>query len=202
MQKLKDYLKQNPKKHLIFDFDATIFALDWTFGESIPEYRKRIRKVAKAIDPEITASIGPEQRSCVLLDALVKKHGEIATDKIFPFYKEKENTLIPTAKPNPEIIDFIKNADQDYKLYIWSSNMTDTFKTVLATQDLNKYFRKTVGRDNVKLAKPNPDGFELIYQPGTEKSEYLMIGDSDADQGAAKNAEIDFFLVDYFDRVQ
>ena len=51
---------------------------------------------------------------------------------------------------------------------------------------------------DVDLIKPYTDGFEKIYDLTVPKKRYLIIGDSDNDQEAAKRLGVDFFLIDYF----
>ena len=65
--------------------------------------------------------------------------------------------------------------------------------------------KQVISKDKVQLVKPEPDGFNLIQdwlqtklQVAPKLSEFMMIGDSVADEGAAKNAGINFFKVKYF----
>lgn len=54
-----------------------------------------------------------------------------------------------------------------------------------------------VARDDVRLLKPNPEGWQHIY--GNESlGEYLLVGDSANDRGAAGAVGIDYFEIKHF----
>lgn len=56
-------------------------------------------------------------------------------------------------------------------------------------------FETIVANDDVMYIKPDPDGFSRINKAHHSKAEFLMIGDSDNDEGAASSAGIDFMHV-------
>ncbi len=193
--KITKLLEEKKKKHLVFDFDGTIFNLDWTYGEPLEVYRSRIWDMVGEIDSDLPKKFDKNSISYNLTDEAIRLHGERAKKKIYAFYKEKERTLIPTAMPVNEMIKFIRESNDLYNYYIWSSNVINTIETILDKYNLLIYFEKIIGRDSVDFAKPHPGGFEQIYK-GDEKSKYLMIGDSEfSDGGAAKNAGIEFYQV-------
>jgi HAD superfamily hydrolase (TIGR01549 family) len=194
---LAEYLKQNPKKHLIFDFDGTIFSLDWDHGEEKDAFRARIWEMFRQISPDLLEEY-PEPTKGVfeqIANKAVGQYGEKAKEIIFPFFEAKERTLIETAKPFAETVRFIQEYNQNYTFHIWSSNIDTTFKTILAQNKLLQHFNTLVGRNQVDLAKPYSEGFDLIYDGKSPKSDYLMIGDAERDLKAAENAGIDFFFV-------
>lgn len=192
---LADNGKLEKKTDLIFDFDGTIFKLDWTHGEPLDVYRSRIWDMIGEIDPELPAKFDKGSVSYNLTDEAIRLHGERAKKRIFHFYEEKEKTLIPKAEPIPEMIDFLKDNYDKYNFHIWSSNVVNTINTLLEGHNLLSYFEKIIGRDSVDFAKPHPGGFDQIYK-GDDRSKYLMIGDSEfSDGGAAQNVGIDFYQV-------
>ena len=194
---LVDYLKQNPKKHLVFDFDGTIYRLNWEAEESVNDYRNRFWATIRDLDAELIKEMPspvPGKTEYIVNNA-IKKHGDKAKEILFKLLESKEQTLIGSERPIEPIIDFIKKYNTDFTFHVWSSNMSSTVETTLKNNSLLQYFDLIICRDNVNQSKPDPEGFRLIYDKSLPKSDYLMIGDADRDRGAAENAGIDFFLV-------
>jgi HAD superfamily hydrolase (TIGR01549 family) len=81
------------------------------------------------------------------------------------------------------------------ELYIWTSNDEKTVAPILNELNINKLFKKIITRNNVNYIKPNPEGFYLINKENNSKANYLLVGDSDADKGAAIESGIDFFNI-------
>lgn len=183
------------KKHIIFDFDGVIYSLDWDWGSgnALQEFRKKIRDAVAEIDPELPPKSGLEFRSTILADLAIKKHGDLAKDILFPIYREKEATLLDTATPHKKTIEFIKEQSGNFDLYIWSNNQLNTIERLLKRSGIMENFKLIAARDKFAFAKPEVSGFELIYRPETQqKRDFIMLGDSDYDEEAAKNAGIDF----------
>lgn len=60
-----------------------------------------------------------------------------------------------------------------------------------------KEFLAGVTHHAVNLLKPYPDGFFKIFQISThERKDFLMVGNSHTDEGAAQSVGIDFLKVD------
>ncbi|MCX6730468.1 MAG: HAD hydrolase-like protein [Candidatus Roizmanbacteria bacterium] len=83
---------------------------------------------------------------------------------------------------------------------MWTCNTTFVAETVLKNELLFPLFEKVVTQTDVALIKPEAEGFYTFYNADEPLSSYLMIGDSLADETAAKTAGIDFYKVDYFSR--
>ena len=65
---------------------------------------------------------------------------------------------------------------------------------------IEQHFDVIVARDDVRLLKPSPEGWQHIY--GDEPlSEYLFVGDSANDHGAAVAVGIDYFEIKHFKEV-
>jgi HAD superfamily hydrolase (TIGR01549 family) len=66
---------------------------------------------------------------------------------------------------------------------------------VLTHHNLTDYFDLVVTADDVKVHKPDPQGVLLALDYfGTTKQQAVMLGDTDKDLGAARNAGIDSIL--------
>jgi len=77
-----------------------------------------------------------------------------------------------------------------------ATNATDFFaRNMLEGQGMLDFFSFIVGANNVEKSKPNPDMLEHISKLSSiPLGETLLVGDSVKDEGAAKNANIDFLF--------
>ncbi len=68
-------------------------------------------------------------------------------------------------------------------------------KHILDGYDLTRFFQVIIAGDDTKNHKPHPEPLErAIERMGGTKEQAVMIGDSDKDLGAAKNAGVDSIL--------
>ncbi|MEG1501693.1 MAG: HAD-IA family hydrolase, partial [Clostridiales bacterium] len=94
----------------------------------------------------------------------------------------------------PGIMGIIAQLSKKYHLLLLTNNKQANAELVLSKFALNEYFYGIVGRDNVKLLKPEPEGFYHIFSflPDLKKNNFLAIGDAMIDFQAAQAAEIKF----------
>lgn len=195
--KLEEYLLLHPKKYLIFDLDQTLVKLniDWS------TFRSNIFAYIATFDEPLTKTVSFDPFAGIeLSNKAAKKHGPAIAKKIRMFVEEYELTHYVDYTPNPEIMNFIHKNSQTYTYYMWTGNGRRTIQDFLVKEQLASFFSKIVTQNDVSLIKPEVEGFSLLYTEGEPLSSYLMIGDNFTDEGAAKNAGIDFFQVDYFNR--
>lgn len=189
---LATYLKDNPKKFLIFDLDETILwlRLPWQ------TYVRNIDEKLTTVNPEILKKYRDGGMSLSeLQNAYVDTDNSMLT--FIKDYNDQFESQLERYDPNAEIVEFIKN-DTSHILYIWSSNCRKTVEKTLAAENILHNFEKLVTRTDVRYIKPHPEGFSHIYKKGNRLQDYLFIGNSRADKVAAKEAGIDFFEVHYF----
>lgn len=192
---LEDYLIQHPKKYLIFDLDSTIVLLniDWS------SYRRDLFDLVSTFDKPLTQQVPfVPFAGLELTNRAIKKHGDFAKKKIDTFVEQYETSHYSGYTPNTKLLTFIRTHKKEYVYFIWTSNMKKSFEEFMAQENLNNVFSVIVDRGSTPLLKPEINGFSLMFMQGTSLNEYLMIGDSVFDEGAAINAEIDFFKIDYF----
>lgn len=190
------YVKKHGKTHVIFDFDATLFLLVLPWSEYFSDELKQ-----KLVS--LDASIWDQyQQGAInfsgLLNEYVKNHGTTVKRFLDEHSESFEREGLVRYEPNTDLLESLEHLDH-CKKYVWTSNMSPTINAILEETGLGKHFEKVVTRSDVELIKPNPAGFELIYDGKTDKSKYLMVGDSSSDKGAAEAAGIDFCLSDFFD---
>lgn len=185
---LEQFLKLNPKKKLIFDFDETLvhLLLPWD------DFKKHLKQVISQYDPEIL--IAPSEKMVNYVNRAVQKHNQPLRKIILKLFTDFESQNLRGAPVNQRLVDFCQKNQNNYRFYIWTSNMLTTVLSILRKNNLDKIFAKIITRDKVVLTKPYPEGFYKIYNPKLDKKkDFLLIGDSQHDQQAAKNSGIDFF---------
>jgi len=191
--RLEDFLITHKKPYLIFDFDETLFelVLPWE------NWEKDIESDLANIDAKIIRAyrIGAITLS-ELQNEYVAKDSK-ALELLINHNIHFETTYLKNVLRNEELVKFIKET-KGYKLYLWTSNTKSVVENVMEENHVLHKFDKIITRDDVKMLKPNTEGFYKIYDEKIPKSEYLLIGDSDSDKDAAESVGIDFFLVDYF----
>lgn len=196
--KLEEYLKLHPKKYLIFDLDETLALLHMNWSTITQD----IFDLVEAFDVSLVKESLRERFAAIYLtNRAIQKHGKIALDKIHAFVDEYERVNYSGYTPNKELIEFIKSdRNKFYLLSIWTTNTTRIVQDFLLKEELTNRFSKIITHDILTQLKPEKEGFTFIHIPNTPLSDYLLIGDSINDEGAAKNAGIDFFKIDYFAR--
>lgn len=187
------YLQTQDKKHVIFDFDKTITELlvDWSY------WRNDLTALFLSYDNDF--DINNFANWTEAQNFYIESFGDEIRDKIIEisYRVEKEhysgNELVPVA------LEILDSAKKHAELYIWSSNDKRTIEPIIKELNVETLFDKIVSRNDVTYIKPNPSGFDLIFNPDNSKSAYLMIGDSEFDRFAAQNSEIDFINISEFE---
>jgi len=191
---LENYLQNNSKTHLIFDFDNTLAQLqiDWS------KWGEEIQNKLIELDPYPWKKY---QDNAINLSQLqnhyIRSFGNKIKDEIIKHSIWLEINCSGGAKPNSKLISLIPRLDK-YQKFIWTSNTRQGVEPILENFEVKKYFEKIITRNDVSLLKPEIEGFELIYDKKTPLKNYLFIGDSGSDKKAAKTIGIDFYKVNYF----
>jgi len=186
---LEEYLQKNPKKHLIFDFDATVatLILPWSV------LGNKLNMAFENISPEVAARCNTWNWSGY--SESVKILGPSFKKMIDDLYLNFEAKYLEKIEPNDEIINFIIKNQTVYNFYIWSNNQRPTVLNALKELKIFNLFKKIVTATDVSIYKPEPEGFALIYDKKNKREDYLIIGDSEGDRKAAENVGIDFLKV-------
>lgn len=188
---LTSFLSLHPKKHLIFDFDATIAKLDVDWGKMLQEIYDRLSE----IDPKTMIAYTPRSMSYPFWNTLIKKDGLSMKKLIESHFIKAEGIGLKEVIPNPPLIDFIKNHGE-YMYYIWSNNLRTTIDPILEKEGIKDTFKWVVSPSDNLFYKPDTSSIEKRITG--DKKDWLMIGDGENDKLAATAVSIDFFLVDFF----
>ncbi len=176
------------KKYLVFDFDGTLddLIIDWS-GSS-----KGWVELAEKLTGKKQKIIG---NSYVFQGEIIKQVGKRAATAFQEFTRTYEMANYSGHEPKMMLINFIEKNQDKYQFFLWTSNHSEVVLPVLKELGLVGLFKVIVSRDSVALPKPDPEGFSQIFIPQTDKTDYLMIGDSDNDRLSAGAAGIDFIDV-------
>lgn len=193
MKALADYLSKHKKTNIIFDFDATIFHLLLPWDHVYDPIREQLIKM----DPEIFAGFERgEYHDGITREKYFKKYGEAARALIHPQLRKFEVEELRGVRVNEDLVDLIRN-DNDHVMYIWSANTRKPIEDVLKEHGIFNRFKKIVTIDDVLNIKPDTEGFKHLYDNKTALSQFLLVGDSASDEGAAKALGMDFFKVQF-----
>lgn len=188
---LTTYLRKHPKKHLIFDFDQTLFHLHLPWKKFIDFFLKELAEFR----PLVTSK--DYDQSSAVINHAVQKYGNRIREKYLPWiakFELEEQQREPTE--NTELMAFIEEYRDKYDYSIWSSNMSSTILPILKQRGIDRLFKPVASRDAVILTKPYPDGFAVIKKATKLlPKDYLFIGDSRNDAYAAAAAGIDHIKV-------
>lgn len=190
---LVDYLNNNPKNQLIFDFDNTLVSLQIAWDK----WPEAIEAELELLDQAILAAYQEGQLNLSeLQNSYVEKFGRRIRDKIIAHCGQFEGQYLRGYKVNEELISEIDSVEGTK--YIWTSNARSTVVAILNELGILGNFEKIIARDDVTFIKPKIDGFEFLYDPKTQKESYLLVGDSGSDAKAASEAAISFYKITYF----
>lgn len=187
MQTLQQLVLNTPKKHLIFDFDETIFTLDLPWHLYYEEMDRRLHQLDSSL---------PETKSINDLENMaVKKLGNVAQQVRWKYSQEFEAEQLKGVKELTDLTNFIKENTGKYRFYLWTSNMRTTVEPILTQYNMLSVFTKLATKGDVKFTKPYADGFLLLHDNEDEdKKDWLMIGNSYNDRGAAEQSGIDYWM--------
>jgi len=193
-QEFQNYLDKKNKENIIFDFDSTICKLKINWKTWYKEVTDLYHKYDPSYEEKDKKQIELDQNS------FIKRFGKEFYQKLIKFQLNYEKKYYQGYLKNNSLIEFIKK-NKNKRLFLWTSNHSDTVKPILKKLEINKSFTKKIFKNTVLYIKPSSEGFNLINQPKKPNKSYLMVGDSIFDQQAAKNSKIDFLKITYFKKI-
>ena len=182
-----EWLPVSTAKHIIFDFDETLFTLHlpWEL------YYKPIYVECLRLDRSL-AQFKYDHIS-ELENEAVRRLGADFQDWVRRHSRDFETRRLEGVTEHKQTTDWIRSQSDDRQIYLWTSNMLSTVAPILTKAGLIGRFISLITKDSVQFLKPNPEGFFHFFDPLTQaRSEFLFVGDSDVDQIAAKKAGIEF----------
>lgn len=182
-------------KAIIFDFDYTLgdstngIALSINYAlEKLGYKREELETIKKTIG----LSLKDTYRELTQMDNL--EEAELFSQ----LFKEKADQVMVE---NTQLYKGVKKVlgnlhEKGYKIAIVTTKFHYRIEQILTKFDATKWIDLIVGGEDVKEAKPNPEGLlYAITQLQVERDEILYVGDSLVDAKTAQNAGVDFAAV-------
>lgn len=194
IQKLRALIDQKSYTHLVFDLDATIASIHLPWSEG---YKVLDAALVNHGKPSFHRAIVHENRVFgrvfnEYLDAYPQ-----ALPIVLEWARDFE-TLSTGYTPHADLVAALTTfAAEGKRLALWTSNVHSTAHHVLGELEVLDMFSAFATRENVVRIKPNPEGWQHIYD-GTPLEKWLFIGDSSNDRHAAAAVGIDYFNVTHF----
>lgn len=190
------YITKNRKTHLIFDFDATLVLMHVPWSK----WGDAVRQEIVDLDVALWEDYKKQQSPIHMQNAVVEKFGEQGREIFLRRCPPFELQYSSKFSRNDPLLKEVEAFHDQYRMFIWSSNSSQLVNAVLQETGMNDWFDKVIARNELRFLKPSPEGFELIHDPNVPNEKYVMIGDSSHDKAAAKNAGIDFYFTDFFNK--
>ena len=184
------------------EYDAYLFDLDGTLVDSAPDIGAALNHCLKhASLPTVSADlvrhwIGHGSRTLVrqaLLHHNMEPKDELLDQLLGPFLDYYTQHIADLSQAYPNTLDtLVELKRRGASLAIVTNKLTELSVPLLEALDLKVHFDLIVCGDTTANPKPAADPIEhclSFFQLAPER--VLMIGDSDADVGAAKAAKVD-----------
>jgi len=199
-------MAKNQFSTIIFDLDGTLFYTsdDIANCANLTLERFGFEKIDKA---RIISHVGGgihNSISRILGDAIhndpeyVWKDGFV--DKVVKEYRDfYSKHFLDTTRPYPGVAKTVERLyDQNYRMAVISNKSVDYTKAIIKHFDMDQYFPIILGGDSLENKKPHPQSINFVMdQFNTLKNESLIVGDTEKDIQAGKNAEIKTCAVSY-----
>lgn len=194
---------------MLNEFPSTVlFDLDGTLIDSLPDVaaalnfalgRSTVNEL-KLDDVRAMIGQGAEPMIRLALDLIDDPEEsdsiELILKRFLDRYSEYPNVLTEVYPGVRGVLEGLKSAN--VKLGICTNKPSLTTKTVIAALDLEKYFNVILCGDQVVRQKPNgAHVIDLLNKLGADNDNAVLVGDSDNDIDAARNANIPSVAVSY-----
>ncbi|GHD72040.1 phosphoglycolate phosphatase, bacterial [Luteimonas padinae] len=186
-----------------FPYALVLFDLDGTLVDSAADIAEAVNRTldelghAREDEATVRSWIGLGTR--VLLDSALRHAGSTAdVDAVMPrLMVHYEDCLLLHARLYPGTVEALEALADAGVAMSMATNKPERMARVLAhAMGIDRYFTHVVGGDT--LAERKPHAMPLLHLAalhGVAAADTLMVGDSEADAGAAKAAGMDLVLL-------
>lgn len=187
-------MRQDWPKAVVFDLDGTLIdsacdiadALNACLGDNgLPQFD----------EPSVVGMIGGGAR--VLVERAVAKldrsEDRVLLDSLHANFVESYAALgAGRSAPFPGVIEVLEQfSRQNILLGVCTNKPAGITAVVLDDLDLSRWFQAIVGETSERPRKPDPAMlYATLTQLGVEPADAVMVGDTPADVGAARNAGV------------
>jgi phosphoglycolate phosphatase len=181
---------------IIFDLDGTLVDSRRDIANSVNEVLENLQH-PRLPNERIFGFIGNGVR-CLIERSLGKSSDQEvdrALDVFLPIYRRR---LLETTRPFPGVREALDALRRGRTSAVLTNKPRRESIALLEGLELASYFRFIFGGDSFPKRKPDPTGIQtLIDRTGASRDRTLMVGDSQVDYEAARNAHIPICMVSY-----
>ncbi|WEK56051.1 MAG: HAD family hydrolase [Candidatus Cohnella colombiensis] len=183
-------------KGIIFDFDGTIADTLPLCFYSFKEIFKRYDQIDLSSE-EIVQMFGPSEIGIIQQNLKATNQIERAIEEYYFHYDQAHDEYVSFDINMMQLVDGLRK--EGYKLGIFTGKGRRSFDISMRKLQLEHLFDATITGDDVLKPKPDPEGiYKILDNMGLEKSQFLFVGDSNADIEAGNRAGIDTVAVSWF----
>lgn len=176
-------------KHYIFDFDGTLVTSQLAWSK-IKGKLIELGKTQNLHLKNVTISEMLYALDCVKLK-------KIALSQLRDFELSNIDKFI---LPESSITFLEQLHNEKYEIAIYSNNFNETIQRVLRKNQLIEQIDIIIGRDNVEMYKPMPEGIlKILNHWKCEAKDVLFIGNKSSDQTAAEIMDIQYVSIEDFE---
>lgn len=172
---------------IIFDFDETLCTLHIDWG-------RWSRYMMPLFERYENGPVHPLSHTG--LNELTKKHGRAFRDEVIAANIVAERQFYHGYTTHDTVLELLRRLSRHARVHLWTSNCRETVEPVLEELSIRKLFTQTVYYNDVMYIKPDNHGLSCITASSYNPDQYLFIGDSASDEGAAQKSGIRFVHVD------
>ncbi|MEN1957111.1 phosphoglycolate phosphatase [Luteimonas changyuni] len=194
----------NPRRCRVpFPYPLVLFDLDGTLVDSAADIAEAVNRTLDELghprQPEALVRAWIGLGTHVLLDSALRHVGSKRTvDEEMPrLMRHYGDCLLLDARLYPGTVEMLDALAADgVRMTICTNKPERYVRPLLDAMEITRYFDGIVGGDTLPERKPHAMPLlHLVAQHGRRVEECLMVGDSEADAGAAHAAGMDLVLV-------
>jgi HAD superfamily hydrolase (TIGR01509 family) len=187
------------KKLFLFDYDGTIANTSnihqtaFSYAINNPKIKFKYSEI-EGLGTEEAFRLIFQKNDLALTSAESKKLVSLKRSKALKLSNQKVELL-------PNFLLFINEAKTQFQLAIVSSGSLESILAGLRLNGLTNLFDPIISREDVKISKPSPEGFNIALKhfPDIDRKDALIFEDSIHGIEAARHAKIDFVNIKKYD---
>ena len=187
------------KKLFLFDYDGTIANTSnihqtaFSYAINNPKIKFKYSEI-EGLGTEEAFRLIFQKNDLALTSAESKKLVSLKRSKALKLSNQKVELL-------PNFLLFINEAKTQFQLAIVSSGSLESILAGLRLNGLTNLFDPIISREDVKISKPSPEGFNIALKhfPDIDRKDALIFEDSIHGIEAARHANIDFVNIKKYD---
>jgi len=181
-------------KIVIFDFDGTLFDTKYDLARSVNILLKEYCLNELPVE-EIYKNIG-NGADILLLKSFNFYNLMPPENSIERFLDIYDKEKLKNTKPFDGIVNVLEKLYRKKILYIITNKDEKNSLEILTYFNLEKYFKRVIGRDTFGIKKPDSRLIEIVKNfENVNNNEIVIIGDSEIDLTFGKNNNIKVILV-------